>query len=209
MISMNKRMKKLISLYPSIVSKIYIRLKYLLTPFEDIDSAVPLKANILDIGCGNGQYSIFLGLKSKVRKVSGIDNDKKRIRLACSITKRNSNISFSYTDLNKEYNLKRYDTYLINDVLHHIPDKSKIKLLEKIYNNMRNDNLLIIKDMHKENKIKYVLNYINDKIMTKNQKLYFLSTKELTEILENIGFKVKVKKIRGYPFPHIMCFCRR
>ena len=206
---MEKTVKRLINIYPNQISKLYIWLKHKLTPFKAINNTVPENGSILDIGCGNGMYAIYLFLKNNKRSITGIDNNKKRINYANKVSRNIKQLKFKYLDLNKEYKLDKYNCYLINDVLHHISDKSKVKLLKKVYMNMRKNDILVIKDMHYMNKIKFILNYINDKIMTLGSKLYFIESHILLELLKKLGFKVSYKKIDGYLFPHIIFICRK
>lgn len=206
---MEDKIKELILLYDGLISKLYIYLKYKLTPLDKINSAIPKKCSILDVGSGNGMYSIYLYIKSNKRKILGVDNDKKRVAYANKIAENMANVNFRILDLNKNYSLPRYDVYLINDVLHHLPDRGKIKLLKKIYLKMPRMGILVIKDMHTKNKIKFLLNYLNDKIMTLNKKLFFISERKLIEALRGIGFKVEYEEIRGYLFSHIIYLCTK
>jgi 2-polyprenyl-3-methyl-5-hydroxy-6-metoxy-1,4-benzoquinol methylase len=207
---MKKEMKQLVRLYPRQSSKAYVLLKNLLTPFGEIDSSIPKKGKILDIGCGIGMYSFYLKLRAPQRTIVGIDNNIRRIRYANSIAEHHKlRLKFWYADLNRHYEIERYDAYLINDVLHHIPNKSKEVLLKKIFHNMRKKDVLVIKEMHFRSKPKFNLNYINDKIMTLGDELYFIDRLELTTLLREIGFKVESKEIDGYIFPHIIYVCRK
>jgi len=206
---MEEKIWELISLYSRLASKLYICLKCKLTPIDKLSSSIPKECSILDVGSGNGMYSIYLYLKSNKRRILGIDNDKKRIDYANRIAQNIANVKFKTLDLNKNYNLLKCDVYLINDVLHHISDNNKIKLLKKIYLKIPRNGILVIKDMHTRNKIKFALNYLNDKIMTSNKKLFFISEQKLIESLRKIGFKVRYKEINGYLFPHILYLCKK
>ncbi|MBS3136694.1 class I SAM-dependent methyltransferase [Candidatus Woesearchaeota archaeon] len=206
---MDKEIKEIIGMYEGITSKFYIYLKYLLTPFLSIDDSLPRQGRILDIGCGTGAYSIYLYLKSKKRSVCGLDRDSRRIKYAKNITSRIKNLEFRHIDLNGKYSIPSCEAYLINDVLHHIPDKSKKWILKSVFSSMPYNGVLVIKDMSFRSKIKFFLNYLNDIIMTRNDKLYFISRERLTKMLQDIGFKIKAKELKGYAFPHIIYTCRK
>jgi len=206
---MEKEISVLIKLHKSPISKLYIYLKYLLTPFKVIDRSLPSRGNILDVGCGSGMYSIYLYLRSENRSIKGIDGNKNRIEYANKLTKNINQLSFDWVDLNMDYRIEKYDSYLINDVLHHIPNKSKRKLISTIYKSMDSDGSLVIKEIDSKNRFKFFLNYINDKIMTKNDKLYFMKRTKLIKILKNVGFKVTFQEIRGFLFPHLLIIARK
>lgn len=208
---MKKEMKELIALYPRLSSKTYVFLKNLLTPFDEIDSSIPRKGKIVDIGCGIGMYSFYLKLRAPQRRIVGIDNNLRRIAYANGISRRAryKTVEFLYTDLNEDYSLENCDAYLINDVLHHIPYKSKKVLLKKVFDKMTKGNVLVIKDMESESRLKFMLNYVSDKIMTMNGKLDFVDPGDMLSLLRRIGYKVDYRKIRGYLFPHILYVCRK
>jgi uncharacterized protein len=206
---MFNRLSTLVACYSGLVSKLYVILKYIITPFSIINSSLPIKGRIIDVGCGKGIYSLFLYLKSPSRELLGVDNNREMIVYAKNASKALKKIDFSFMDLNKEYSLPFANAYLINDVLHHIPYKSQKKLLNQIYNVIDENGILVIKDVHDENKLKFFLNYLVDKMMTGNQKLYYKKKKELISLLKKIGFKVRYEKIDYYPFPHIIYICIR
>ena len=131
------------------------------------------------------------------------------VKYAKNITSRIKNLEFRHIDLNGKYSIPSCEAYLINDVLHHIPDKSKKWILKSVFSSMPYNGVLVIKDMSFRSKIKFFLNYLNDIIMTRNDKLYFISRERLTKMLQDIGFKIKAKELKGYAFPHIIYTCRK
>ncbi|MBD3164465.1 methyltransferase domain-containing protein [Candidatus Woesearchaeota archaeon] len=189
--------------------KFYACLKYLVTPFSELDSRIPKKCRLLDIGCGYGVYSIYFALKSERRTISGIDKNPKKINYADKISKGCRNVNFNVLDLDKNYALPEADVYLINDVLHHINNMSKEILLKKISDKMKKNNILLIKEMHSGSKIKFFLNCINDKIMTFNKKLYFIEKERLLSSFKKLGLKVRHYKLNNYIFPHIIYICKK
>lgn len=78
--------------------------------------------NIIDIGCGDGTYSIEL-LEQGPRKILGVDAAQDAIDLANQKTKSLPNLSFEQVDI---YNLKtpaiRYDIAIVRCILHHLYD---------------------------------------------------------------------------------------
>ena len=72
-------LSKIIKLYPSFISRLYTNLRKYILPIQKIEKYIPKKGTVLDVGCGYGLTSIYFALKSKNRKVIGLDLDKKRI----------------------------------------------------------------------------------------------------------------------------------
>ena len=206
---MEREIAQLIAVYPKCISKLYVFLKSLLTPFGSLDSSLPKAGSICDLGCGSGMYSIYLWLKSGKRRVIGVDQSPSRIAYAKQVSSHIPNLTFGVTDFNKAYTLPGADAYLINDVLHHIPDEGKRNLIAKVYSRMPKEGILVIKDMTKRHKVKFFLNYVNDIIMTRYQPLHFIAREDLTNLLETAGFRVRSREINGYLFPHVIYLCTK
>ena len=89
-------MNRLISLFllyrpQGIIKASWTVLRILILPYKKLDSLIPGKGTIVDIGCGNGGFSNYISLFSSKRNVFGIDLSKKRIESAKkSIGKRNA-----------------------------------------------------------------------------------------------------------------------
>ena len=126
---MKKNISKIIKNYPSLLSRIYNRLRLILIPFKKIEKYVP-EGTVLDVGCGYGLFSIYLALSSK-RDVIGSDLDKDRISIAKKASKNINlnNIRFYAKDLMDD--MKNLDAIIMVDVLHHIPYKKQEILLKK------------------------------------------------------------------------------
>ena len=71
---------KVASTFSSVWLRLYVWMKMVLVPYEQISRFVPKSGEILDIGCGYGVLSIFLALESFHRRILGIDPNAARIR---------------------------------------------------------------------------------------------------------------------------------
>ena len=103
-----------------------------------LDDNLPLTAKVLEVGCGTGQLSNFLG-ECSTRTVVGADLCLNSLRLAQGFKLRNQlgNVSFNQINLFRPpFKAESFDVVLSNGVLHHTSDpfggfKSIVRLLKK------------------------------------------------------------------------------
>lgn len=106
-----------------------------------LSSPIKENSNILDIGCGTGDISMFL---SKYGTVQGVDFCEKSIEIANKIKNelKITNVFFSSDDITKEKKRDKFDYIFCIGVLHHIPEMEKA--MENIKKCMNKDSVLII-----------------------------------------------------------------
>jgi len=196
-------------MYPTFGSRLYVFIRKRLIPLAGIEKYLPKKGTILDIGCGYGLASIYLALKSPARKVIGLELSKKRVQIARKAAKGIKNLEFRQQDFIKTKKLGKCSAILMIDLLHHIPYPTQKRLLQECYKKLNKKGILLIKDIATKPRHKYLWNYLHDKIMTKNQKLYFQHPKNLKNLLEHMGFRVKIKPMKSRLYPHIIYVCEK
>lgn len=196
--------------------KIYTWIRYITCPFLRIEQFVPKKGLIIDYGCGYGIFSNILSILSREREIYGFDISQTRIEEAEKIITKDKKINF-LSDKNKiEALIKISDCVTMIDVICYFPEHEKEKILKSVYNNFKAGSILIIKDIQKKISIKYFWNYIQEifavKIIkiTKADSLNFFNSEYMCNLLQNIGFKVRVVDIsKNYLYPHILYFCTK
>lgn len=194
--------------YPGLTTKLFVFLRTIILLAEEIEKYIPKKGLVYDIGCGYGLTSLYLALRSRERKIVGIDIDKERINIANNNISR-PNLSFEIKDLRKSTDIELCDCILMYDLLHHIPYDSQYELLLACKEKLKKNGILLIKEIDNAHKIKLFITYILDKIVTKNAKLYYTSSKKMIDLLKRIGFRVQYKRIVNiYPYPHYLLICR-
>ena len=191
-----------------IYAKLYSFLRFIILPIEKIDDIIPKIGKIVDYGCGFGTTSCYFALSSKNRNVVGIEQNAERVKKAIKTTKGIANLKFKFGDISK-IKIASADAHLLIDVLHHIPYKEQVTLLEKIIKEMAKGNLLIIKEIDKKSLLKYFWNYIHDKIMTFNDKLYFKDQKWFEDFFSRNGLNSKVIRCENILYPHFIIVARK
>ncbi len=132
--------------YKGPVLEWYLKVKIRLEKnYRFFNKIIPRKCNIVDIGCGYGFLSYMLGLTSENRKITGIDYDKDKILIANNCTIKNKNIQFIHADI-IEYEFDNSDIFILNDILHYMPEDLQIKTIERCFEKLNNNGLIIIRD---------------------------------------------------------------
>ena len=165
----------------AIPKKIYFKIRSLILPIDDILKWIPLNAGILDLGCGKGilanyikNFNFYLG----VDLVVPWSHDTK-IKF-----KKSNCIIFIENDISK------YNTFLIIDLLHHIPKKFQKSFLNNLTSKMKSENILIIKDINPINLFTKLCNAFHDLLISKQIIRYF----NFSHFEENITSDLIIKK---------------
>ena len=188
--------------------KLYACLRFLILPIRRIDEIVPKSGTVTDYGCGFGIVSCYLGLSSKNRKITGIEHNAERIKKARWIGKGIKNVKFEVGDASKNKIIKS-NIHLLVDVIHHIPYDNQILLLNSIIKSMDKDNLIIIKDIDSKPFLKYLWNYIHDKIMTMNDRLYFRNQKWFESFFKEKKMKTEIIRCDNLFYSHLIVIARK
>src|SRR3990167_9711685 len=189
-------MNRLISLFllyrpKGIIKASWTVLRILILPYKKLDSLIPGKGTIVDIGCGNGGFSNYISLFSSKRKVFGIDLSKKRIESAKKSIGKRKNVKFVLGDVTKIKQPKA-DCYLVIDVLHHIDFKNQEKLLKFLAKKMSKNSMLIVKEVDPSNRIPFLFGHFIEKTLYPNEKIYARSRRDWQEFFRSLGLNIKV-----------------
>jgi len=161
--------------------------------------------NIIDVGCGIGDFTIDLVNRySYFKKIVGIDFLDEVIDLAKKNANKCDKVTFLKGDmLNLPFENRSFDISICINVIHHIYIKDlelSIKELARI-----TDKYMIIEIRNKKNIFNFWFKYFSLPILYKNLPVFSCSITELNEILKNYNFKLK--NVKGiYPRTWI---CRR
>ena len=142
-----------------------------------IINSINFKESILDIGCGNGEFTNEL---NKLAKTTAIDISEEMIKIA---KKTFPNINFVASSMYSiPFQEKTFDTTVCLNTLHHI--KNIETAIREICRVTKNQILIEIKN-------KKSINYLRRKLM-KNQEYSWKAstTKEINEIFNKCNFKL-------------------
>jgi 2-polyprenyl-3-methyl-5-hydroxy-6-metoxy-1,4-benzoquinol methylase len=202
---MGKLTSSITNSYPLFWPRCYAFIRTRILPIDKIERFVP-EGRVLDAGCGFGITSIYFALKNLKREVIGSEISEERIRIAKMISSEIPNVCFRVESLIKSGE-EKFDAIVAVDLLHHINNKEKEDFVRESRNRLNKNGILIIKDIDKKPLFKYYWNYLHDKIMTR-ERLYFYSAKQMKEMLEKNGFKIKeIRRIKSLFYPHVLFVC--
>ncbi len=137
-------------LYKGPLLEWYIRIKTKLEKnYQPFHELVPAQGKILDIGCGYGFMSYMLSFTAPQREITGIDYDKQKIDTANHCFSKTDMINFVHSDV-MGFEFEKYDTIILADILHYLPDDEQKQVIEKCISNMNPGGSIIIRDGDKD-----------------------------------------------------------
>ena len=190
--------------------KLYDKLRSIICPFDKIIESIPNDGEFLDIGSGYGTFCFILSKERPRIQIIGIELDKKRVNAANSRVADGSNSKFVCSDITNFSTNKRFDVITCLDLIHHIPTKDHLVVLKKTNKLLKDDGILIVKDMDDKPFYKYLWNYVHDCIMTRSTKMYYVPKKEMVKMLEKNDFVIEyVNDIGNRLYAHYVVVCKR
>ena len=126
-------------------TKIKIKLEH---NYEFFNKIIPKTCVITDLGCGYGYLDYMLSLTSKDRRITGVDYDPDKIEIAKHCAIKNDHIDFISADI-IEMNFNPSDVFILNDVLHYMPEPIQHQIIEKCISSLNTNGMIIIRDADK------------------------------------------------------------
>ncbi|KKR88172.1 MAG: hypothetical protein UU32_C0001G0008 [Candidatus Woesebacteria bacterium GW2011_GWB1_41_10] len=208
-------LKKLLTKYQSGgFSEFFSYIRVWDAPFEVVEKVTPKEGLIIDLGCGEGILTNFLGLSSKRRKIIGVEIDKERILLA---DKKISNVSFSYGDVTK-FRLPKSNVIILSHLLHHLSSyKDQEELLKRCVSALTGMGRLVIVEVDTRPPLKYLTSLLTDYFLVPwlfdrkiYERTYFRRRNEWLLLFDKLGLKSRtIIAHKGKPFSHIVFVCQK
>ena len=161
--------RKLINqyIYKSPVLEWYLKIKLKLEKnYKFFNDIIPHKAKIVDIGCGYGFLAYMLRFISKDRIILGIDYDEEKISVADNLSVKDNGTEFKVSDVTKE-KIPEADVYILNDVLHYMPENEQINLINNCIDNINDNGMIIIRDADMDMKRRTMITKLTEIMSTK------------------------------------------
>ena len=204
---MIKNYYDMLKLYKPKTLYLYNRLKFLLFPFKKLEQIVPKTGFIIDLGCSHGLLANFLSITSNEREILGVEMNENRIKFANLGLK---NTKFQAGDITK-INIPQADCIIFTHVLHHLfTYEEQEKLLKFCHEKLKSEGKLIICEVDRKPKWKYLISLIADKILYPFEKINFLSITKLEALLTKMNFNVEIVPMhKDSVFSHITIVAKK
>ena len=182
----------------------YFLLRTVMLPIEQIDSAIPKKGKIVDLGCGQGIIASHLAAVSS-RDVIGIDSNELRLQKSSK-----KNLHFKKGDITR-MSLGKIDGAVISDVLHHILPNNQKKLIQNVYSSLKSDGVFVIKEIDTGEFLRSKLTRLWDFLLYPKDKIYFSNAKDLEKLLKSTGFRsiTITRPCRLFPGSTTLFVCKK
>jgi 1-acyl-sn-glycerol-3-phosphate acyltransferase len=185
--------------YKGPVLEWYMRIKLRMEKdYEQFHRIIPLKASIVDIGCGYGFMAYMLGFMSECRNILGIDYDDEKIEVASHCFSRDERFTFVCADA-LGYSLPRSDVFILSDMLHYLTDEKQRQLILHCIENMNHKGMLIIRDgdssMHQKHRLTKVTEFFSTRLLGFNKtegKLHFTAREAIQNIVSGHNMEVNI-----------------
>ncbi|MDD4604012.1 MAG: 1-acyl-sn-glycerol-3-phosphate acyltransferase [Bacteroidales bacterium] len=179
----------------------YLRVKLKLEKnYEIYHQMLPLKGEILDLGCGYGFISYMLLFTGDDRKIIGVDYDPEKIAIASNCYSKNDRIHFECADIST-IDISPKDGFLLSDVLHYLPLKKQENLLRRCFYNLRPGGAILIReanadlaDRHQKSIVtEFFSTHIGfNKTAGPDKKLYFTSAETIHALATECGMTMEI-----------------
>ena len=190
----------------------FSRIRFWDAPYIEVEKLVPQKGTIVDLGCGEGIFTNYLGLAGNHRKILGIEIDRRRLVQA---DRKLKNVSFKRGSAVTAL-LPKCDCIILFHLLHHLHSyRDQEKVLLKVKKTLNKGGMLIIVEVDIKPSIKYLVAWFTDHFLVPwiferrlYSPIYFRKRKDWINLLNEMGFSVKAKSAeKRMPFSHIVFTC--
>lgn len=179
-------------------TRLFLRIRLLLSDMERIEREVPPSGVILELGCGHGLFSNLMALRSPGRRVIGIDLSPEKVRHARASIGGRANIEFRDGDM-LALELPGCDAIAIVDVTYLLPREEQLRLLKECRRRLKPGGVLVWKAQERRPRWKFAVTWLQEALATsagltqgRRRGLHFPSRAEAVAMLAAAGFSARV-----------------
>lgn len=170
------------------------------------------KKRVLDVGCGFGLFGCYFSAMYPEISYIGYDLNAARVKQANLAAGKLGleNATFRVGDA-RDLNINdEFDAILMVDLLHHIDDQAKQRLLDTCRDRLADDGRLIVKDVTTHPFPKIAFTWALDVLMTLGFEMWYWDEKRFYETLAPHFGRVEMYPITDWlPYPHVIYLCEK
>lgn len=201
---------RIVNAYPSPVTRFYCHARFTIiniNMLHILGLCLRGQRRILDIGCGFGLFGCYFSALYPEITYHGIDLSAKRIGEAQQVAARLglTNASFACADANDLALTEQYDAIMMLDLMHHIDDEAKRRLMATCAQHLEPGGRLIIKDITTHPWPKLAFTWLLDVLMTRSNDMWYWDEAQFHTLLSGYCRRVDTLPITDWlPYPHIV-----
>lgn len=178
----------------SFFDRAFIRARMWMLPLEELDRIVPRDGTIVEIGCGHGIITNYLGLASSARKIIGVDIDSKRISIARQPMSGKENVEYFLGEI-QDASCGNVDMVVLFGVLLLIPFQQWKGLFKVIRAVLKPGGVVLLHDVKKADTAIFRLHKAKEWLLhitgiTKGAGFFVLEPEALQSFLREAGFSI-------------------
>ena len=168
----------------SLGTKIFLHLRWLLTPYGRMAAYVPKAGDVLDVGCGHGLLAMEIALSEPNRRVLATDHDVARIALATQAGQGITNLQFKVST-GSPVAVGTFDAILMIDFLHYFSPEAQDDMIALAYANLSPGGWLLAREVNQQGGLVSKLNQLYEKMAT----MTGFTQSNTIQAKENLSFK--------------------
>ncbi|MDO8771612.1 MAG: class I SAM-dependent methyltransferase [Burkholderiaceae bacterium] len=200
----------------SLGTKLFLHLRWLMTPYSAMSSYVPKVGRVLDVGCGHGLLAMKLALSAPGRAVLATDHDVQRIEVARQAGAGIDNLQFEVS-AGSPVTAGSFDAIMMIDFLHYFSPEEQDSMIRQALVNLHPGGRLLVREVNQQVGLISKLNQLYEKVATLTgftqsnaiDALNFRSQSGWEAAFTAHGFKVRSERCSSPIFADILYICEK
>ena len=208
-------LRRIIGAYDSTLVRAYCAVRFQIinvNMLHLLSACLRGKRRVLEVGCGFGLFGCYFSARDPRVQWYGLDQDSYRIDKANKAAARLGlhNTRFLVADVREPLQLsERFDAVVMMDLLHHIPDDAKRRLVETSLDRLAPDGVFIIKDVTRRPWSRMAFTWLLDVLMTRGFDMWYWSPEQFRGVIDS-RFAMETYPIHSWlPYSHIVYVINR
>ncbi|HMJ07709.1 MAG TPA: class I SAM-dependent methyltransferase [Pyrinomonadaceae bacterium] len=208
-----KVLSHIVEAYDSFVIRAYAKARFTIININILQILGLLlrdRKRVLDIGSGFGLFGCYFSSMDRDISYTGFDLNANRVEKArkAALSLGLDNAVFLNGDARDLKITDEYDAIFMVDLLHHIDDEAKARLLDQCIEHLAPGGRLIIKDVARHPFHKIAFTWALDVLMTRSFDMWYWSEDRFYTTLSKRFDRVEMYPLTDWlPYPHVIYLC--